>query len=553
MAASGIGNGVMLTVKEDWQELLEGSGITDLTQALPTILQTRRWFGGKALRIVKVEIADSISIPPHPTVRVLVLHVMYESAAMEMYALPVAAAFGHEADHIRRDCPHAVLIPIVVQKVKGTAAGLLYDALWNPDVALTLLRAIGQESHFPGTTGSITASSANAFAELVPSGVDLNPSLMKTEQSNTSVAYNGCVILKFYRRMAEGLNPDLEIGRALTARQFPFVPSIAGNLEYQDREGHRGTLGVLQQFVANDGDAWERSLEEYERFIDRLDKEHLWNRQPPAFPSHPLDLSRTSYAPPPVQLIGPFLESVRRLGNRTAQLHIALSQIMDDPAFVPEPFTRESRRSRYGSMVESMTDTFLLLKERMKSLPKIGQAMAAALIELKPEINRIFTAFENIETAGSLIRCHGDYHLGQVLCVRDDFMIIDFEGEPAHSLAERRLKQPALVDVAGMVRSLQYVPFVALKGKREEANLWSAFWSGWTSAAFLEGYLELASGSPFCPRDSESVRVLFDVYLIKKALYELHYELNNRPDWVDIPLRGLITLLRTSDRGHRTP
>ncbi|SLM48402.1 Alpha amylase, catalytic subdomain (fragment) [Nitrospira japonica] len=539
----------MLRVKEDWQGLFEGEGgIAELSQALPTILQTRRWFGGKALRIAKVEIADSIVILSHPAVRMLILRVIYESADMESYTLPLGAAFGEEADRIRRDSPHAVLAPIMVRKCEHDVPGILYDALWNPDVALSLLDAIGQSSRFPGTAGSIAATSTNTFTELVPSRMELEPVLMKTEQSNTSIAYSGRVILKLYRRIAEGVNPDLEIGRALTYRQFPYVPCIAGYLEYHDRFRRSAPLAVLQKFVANEGDAWKRGLEEFERFIDRLETAHLWKSQPPAFPSHPFDLAQAPYSPPPGHLIGPFLESVRRLGNRTAQLHVALSQIVDDPDFAPEPLTRDSRRRRYQTMVENLTDTLSLVKERMQLLPENGQALAEILIALQSDLDQMFSAFENIETAISLIRCQGDYHLGQVLCVKDDFMIIDFEGEPAQSLAERRMKQPAFVDVAGMTRSFQYVPFVVLKGKGAQWSPWAAFWSGWTSAAFLQGYLELASGSSFCPRNSESARVLFDAYLIKKALYELRYELNNRPDWVEIPLHGLVNIIRPADQ-----
>lgn len=534
----------MLTVNGDWQELFEGTGLADLTQALPAILQVRRWFGGKARQVARVQITDCILIPSTSSARLLAIHVQYGDGGTETYTLPVAAAFGEEADRLRRDFLHAVIAPLLVRTRERDEIGLLYDALWDRDLALTLLRAIGQNSRFPGIAGSITASSTNTFADLVPSRTEPEPVVMGAEQSNTSVAFGGCVILKFYRRMAEGMNPDLEIGRALTNGQFPYVPSIAGELEYQDRSGHRSTLGVLQKFVANDGDGWKRSLEAFERFMDQIDEEHLWDERPSAFPCHPLDLAQAEDLPPACRLIGPYLESARRLGNRTAQLHSALSRIVEDPDFAPEPLTREQRRNRHESMVKSMTDTFSLVNERIGLLPKHGQVMAEMLVELKPELNRIFDAFGNSETPVPLIRCHGDYHLGQVLCVGTDFMIIDFEGEPAHSSAERRMKHPSLMDIAGMIRSFHYVPFAFLKAKGIEPCLWTSFWSGWTSAAFLQGYLELASGSPFWPDKEEVVRLLLDVYVMKKALYELRYELNNRPEWVEIPLHGLVELLR---------
>jgi len=541
----------MLTIKEDWQRLFEGAGMADLTRALPAVLQVKRWFGGKARQISTVQITDSILIPSNSSARLLVIDLEYGDGGTETYTLSVAAVFGEEADRIRRVCPHAVIAPLLVRKGESDEAGLLYDALWNRDLALTLLHAIGRNSRFPGIAGSITASSTSTFTDLVPFRTEPEPVVMGAEQSNTSIAYGGCVILKFYRRMAEGMNPDLEIGRALTNGQFPYVPSIAGELEYQDRSGHRSTLGVLQKFVANDGDGWKRSLEAFERFMDRIDEEHLWDERPSAFPSHPLDLAKVEYSPLACRLIGPYLESAGRLGNRTAQLHLALSRIAEDPDFAPEPLTWEQRQCRHESMVKSMKDTFSLVNERIGLLPRHGQAMAEILVELKPELNRIFDAFGNSETPVPLIRCHGDYHLGQVLCIGADFMIIDFEGEPAHSLAERRMKHPSLVDIAGMIRSFHYVPFAFLKAKGVEQCSWTSFWSGWTSAAFLKGYLELAIGSPFWPQNAECVRLLLDVYVMKKALYELRYEFNNRPDWVEIPLHGLIELLRPAALGER--
>lgn len=542
----------MLTATEDWQQLFEGTGVEDLEEALPALLRTRRWFGGKARKISAVQIVDSILIPSDSTARLLLIRMTYTDGGTETYTLPLAAAFGEEANRIRRDFPQAVIAPLVVRKPQSEDSGLLYDALWNRDLAFAFLRGIGQNSQFSGIDGSITAKSTTAFADLVPPLSELEPVVMGAEQSNTSIAFGGCVILKFYRRMGEGMNPDVEIGRALTRQRFPYVPSIAGELEYHNTRGQRGTLGVLQKFVANDGDGWKQSLGVFERFIDRIREEHLWDERPPAFPFHPLDLAQAEYSASARHLIGPYLESARRLGNRTAQLHLALSRIADDPAFAPETLTPEYRWSRHESMIKGMTETIALVKERIELLPSHGRAMAEILIELKPELHRIFDAFRNVKTPVPMIRCHGDYHLGQVLCTGDDFIIIDFEGEPAHSLAERRMKRPPLVDVAGMIRSFHYVPFAFLKSKAVERCSWTSFWSGWTSAAFLKGYLELAIGKPFWPQDPEVVRLLFDVYVMNKALYELRYELNNRPDWVEIPLHGLVELLRPATQGECT-
>jgi len=538
----------MLTVRHDWVRLFEEETARDVITALADILQTRRWFGGKARRIKEIGILDSIPIPADSTQILLLIRVEYGDAGTETYTLPVTAAFGEEAERIRRDFPTAVIAPLVLQRDGSEHAGLLYDALWNRDFALTLLNAIGDESRFKGIAGWMTASSTSAFTELVPIGALPEPVVMRAEQSNTSVVYDGYVILKLYRRVEQGINPDLEIGRVLTRVRFPYIPSIAGALEYQLNSGSLVTLGVLQQFVANDGDAWQYSLGAVKQFFDRVAREHLLGERPSLNTTSLLDLAREDYSSLARHLIGEYLESAERLGQRTAQLHLALSQVVDDPAFAPEPLTLEYRQSRHESMVRSMAGTLALLKERMELLSTGGQANARLLFELKPALERIFDSFGDIVTTVPRIRCHGDYHLGQVLCRGADFMIIDFEGEPARSLAERRMKHPPLVDIAGMVRSFHYVPFAFLKEQRIEHSLWASFWSDWTSVAFLKGYRGAVTGSEFWPQNPEDLRLLLDVYLVEKALYELRYELNNRPDWVDIPLYGLVELLKTREK-----
>src|SRR5215831_11588482 len=218
----------MLTATHDWVHLFEGETAGDVIGALPDILRTRRWFGGKAGRIEAVRILDSIPIPCDSPTVLLLIRVEYEDGGMEIYTLPVTAAFGEASERIRREFPQAVIASLAVQTNRTEQSGLLYDALWNRDLALALLHAIGQESRFIGMAGSIMASSTNAFTDLVPAGSQLEPVVMRAEQSNTSVAYDGRVILKLYRRLGQGMNPDLEIGRVLTRMRFPYVPSIAG-------------------------------------------------------------------------------------------------------------------------------------------------------------------------------------------------------------------------------------------------------------------------------------------------------------------------------------
>ena len=533
----------MLTATHDWMRLFEGETAGDLMRALPEILQARRWFGGKARRIQNVAFVDCIAIPSDSLSMLLLIRVEYEEAGIETYTLPVTASFGDEAERIQREMTPAIIAPCVLQREAKTENGLLYDALWNRDFTLALLNAMRHDAWWNGLNGGMAASSTNAFRDLMPLGVKPEPVVMKSEQSNTSVAYDGYVILKLYRRVEEGINPDLEMGRALTGQRFSHVPLLAGALEYQAASGRLLTLGVLQQFVANDGNAWQYSLEAVKEFFVRVDLEPV-RSEPPAEPaSRPLDSAREPYAPLAHRLLGGDLEWAERLGQRTAQLHDALSQVADDPAFAPEPLTYQYKQNQRAAVEHGSEETLRLLKERRQFLSREGQEQAQRLLEFRPALERIIAAFETVATSVSRIRCHGDYHLGQVLCTAADFMIIDFEGEPARALGERRMKHPAVLDIAGMIRSFHYVPFAFLKQQGLEASRWASYWSSWMSVGFVKGYLRTATGSRFWPPSRDDVERLMDLYLAEKAFYELRYELNNRPDWSDIPLHGLVAIL----------
>jgi trehalose synthase-fused probable maltokinase len=535
--------------------LCEGAGSEAFTSLLPDILRAKRWFGGKARRIKTVSMVESIAVSAGTaTMLLLMVRVEYSDGTYETYQMPVTAAFGSEADRLREECPQAVIAPLTVRTDSGDEQGVLYDALWNPALSRRLLQAIGQGEQFQGTAGTVTVTPTKAFSELVAAGHPQDPVVMKAEQSNTSLSYGGQVILKFYRRVEEGINPDLEIGRHLTDVRFPYVPPIAGAIEYRRASGDPMTLALLQQFVRNDGNAWQYSLNAVDRFMFQIVGGPYREATPPGRECPLLDLARDEYAPVSRELMGPYLQSAECLGRRTAELHLALSQIEGDPAFTPEALTSEYRYGRYANMAAAADQTLALLKERVALLSSGGQAEARRLFNLKPALDRTFRAFRDLERPVSLIRCHGDYHLGQVLCTGSDFMIIDFEGEPARSLASRRRKHPAMLDVAGMVRSFHYVPFAFLGGKRAglaaasqdipRASLrWAQLWSDWASAAFLKAYLGIARAARFWPKEERDVRVLFDVFLVEKAIYELGYELNNRPDWVEIPLHGLADLL----------
>jgi maltose alpha-D-glucosyltransferase/alpha-amylase len=249
-------------------------------------------------------------------------------------------------------------------------------------------------------------------------------------------------------------------------------------------------------------------------------------------------------------MVGAYLETARLLGQRTGELHLALCSVSDDPDFAPEPFTALYQRALYQSMRNLTTRTFDLLREHLGELPGDVASQARRVLERESRILEIFRGLIGRKMTATRARCHGDYHLGQVLYTGRDFVIIDFEGEPARPLTERRLKRSPLRDVAGMLRSFQYAACTVLHGssiRPEDVPVlepWARFWQLWVSSAFLRAYLRATQDSPVVPRSRAELQLLLDVLLLEKAIYELGYEVNHRPAWVRVPLQGILELVK---------
>jgi maltose alpha-D-glucosyltransferase/alpha-amylase len=327
---------------------------------------------------------------------------------------------------------------------------------------------------------------------------------------------------------------------------------VVGAIQYRRKKGEILSLAILQSFVPNGGDAWRYTLDALSHYF-----EHALAHpdvQTPAVESKPLlGLLADDIPMLARELIGSYLESARLLGQRTAELHMALASVQDDPDFAPEPFSTLYQRSIYQSVQSQTGQVFQLLRSRLKKLPEAVRPEAQKVLELEGEIRRYYRSLLQRKINTMRIRVHGDYHLGQVLYTGRDFVIIDFEGEPARPLSERRIKRSPLRDVAGMLRSFHYASYAALYGQvsgiRPEdfsaLEAWARFWFTWVGVAFLKTYLEVAKEAPFLPNDPMDLQILLDVYLLEKAIYEIGYELNNRPEWVKVPLQGVLQLVGT--------
>jgi maltose alpha-D-glucosyltransferase/alpha-amylase len=377
-------------------------------------------------------------------------------------------------------------------------------------------------------------------------GAALEARVMQGEQSNTSVVYGNRLILKLFRKIEPGESLDAELGRFLTERGFEGAPAMAGSLDYVQPRAERMTLATVQAFVPNEGDAWEYTLDELAAFYER------------AGSKDPVEMARLVEHPPPhgeqaaEELVGAYLQAARTLGRRTAELHAVLGSEREEEAFVPEAFSQLYQRSLYQSMRNQAIQVLDRLGRNLHRVPEDARADAQRLLEMRDGVLARLRSVTGKKIETARIRCHGDYHLGQVLYTGKDFVITDFEGEPARALSERRIKRSPLRDVAGMLRSFHYAAFTALFRARESGTVvadapeplqWAELWYRIVGSAFLASYLEVASDGGFLPDEESALRRLLDAFVVEKAIYELGYEIDNRPDWLAIPIQGILRIL----------
>jgi maltose alpha-D-glucosyltransferase/alpha-amylase len=383
---------------------------------------------------------------------------------------------------------------------------------------------------------------------------------MGGEQSNTSIAFDKRLILKLFRRMTEGINPDLEITRFLTERtSFRHIARVAGAIEYGREQSEPLIVAILQEFVPNRGDAWQYTGTALKQYFEAIHSQHA-TVPTGGTPAEPLLALSEGQMPAQVrELIGSYTSSAALLGQRTAELHLALASDRNDPQFAPEPFSAAYQQMLSRSVHDLATHSFELLRQRLGGLPTVVREEAQRTLDLGHKLlDYLRSLFQRTLTA-QITRHHGDYHLGQVLYTGADFVIIDFEGEPARSLQERRQKHSPLRDVAGMLRSFHYAAYASLfekagndKQDGQAGGLsfslepWAQAWYRWVSTIFVQHYLQTAEQAVFLPRTREELQGLLDIYLMEKAVYELSYELNNRPEWVRIPLQGLTQLVEAA-------
>jgi maltose alpha-D-glucosyltransferase/alpha-amylase len=420
---------------------------------------------------------------------------------------------------------------VIARTVEG---GVVCDGLWEEPFRKALM------NKFIEATGGEDASQA-APGWSVEVGPQFDPvaaranldhsQVLQSEQSNSSVAYGTRYFLKLYRKWECGPHPEVRVLRHLSEVQdFDAVARYGGALRVEGRAG-MGVVGLLVDYTVHQGDGWQHALDSLARFFERV------------------STAESASAVAFNDLVGGvYPDRVRQLGERTGELHWALSRNLDEPEFAPESFTGHAQRALYQSMRSALGRALRSLRRALPGLSDPLRAVADRILASERELLAHQARLLETPLKAGRILIHGDYHLGQVLNTGKDFMIIDFEGEPRRSIGERGLKRPALQDVAGMVRSFDYAAHVALGREQAEdqpkLESWAEAWSRSMAELFVAAYREKTRGGVFVPESLREFDLLLDTLVLDKAFYELDYELAYRPDFVGLPLRAIDRFLQ---------
>jgi maltose alpha-D-glucosyltransferase/alpha-amylase len=531
----------------DWSNVLDAGtrGVLE-RQALLPFLRRQRWMVPAAREIRRAQFADWSVLRGGATPSFLaVIVVEYADGGSEDCLLPLALVDGDAAETALRQTPGCVLA-----RITGARKGAIVDGLYDDGTCDRLMAMIEGATETPAKHGSMRGARAGtAIAPIEPH----RWSRGQGDHGNSVAILADRAALKLFRRIEPAPSPEVEIGRFLDARGFTRRPPLAGALEYLRPGLEPATLGVLQVLVKHQGTGWDFAIEDLRRYYERVtarvkrttgqkgrdglerqDKREGQDQPPPFFSA----LEQWS------------LSSAATLGRRTAELHIALAGDAGS-AFAPEPLDRGQLGALANQMRAHGDVSLDLLAARVGSLDEVSRRKTGELLAGRDALLARFDAIRALDEAGGRIRIHGDYHLGQVLRAEEDFVVLDFEGDPAQSMAERRAKQSPLKDVAGMIRSYGYAAYAALFAfglhtPDDYAALepWAGAWEHWTADAFLKGYLAVGGGgAALLPAGDGARAALLSAFVLDKVLRELGYELHNRPDWVRVPIAGVHKLI----------
>ena len=546
---------VKLRLKEGlpWYDVLQGKAGERLCgSVMPHYLQRVFWFCGKGRVITQISITGSCPLKQDDQRFLLVfLQVSYTEWKPETYLIPMTWYSLDQVQTGEDRHPLASITPLSL----GDREGILCDAVYFEEFRVMLLEAMIAHAKIRGTNDTeLIGQRSNGVTRNSPPRTELFPSrVTAVEQNNTSIIYGDQLLFKMYRKLEDGVNPEPEILRFLAEKSsFRAIPAFAGKIEYRPSAGRVADLGVLQRYVPSHGDAWRSTMTGLTQFVEHLQAhKHELPKLPPHLPTL-LEIVESGVPDQFRDLVrGLHLEMALVLGRRTAEMHRALATSSKESSWCMEEFSTLYQRSVFQAMRTVVRRNFSLLSANFPQLPAGVQRRAEHVLAAEKELVACLHTFTGKRLSAMTCRIHGDFHLGQALFTGKDFVFIDFEGDPAHSLSGRRLKRSPLRDVASMIHSFHYATVTTLihHGATHPDDIpllepWLEAWYAYVSGSYLKAYLHAMKNSPLIPADKAELAIMLRCFLIHKAVNELGYELNNRPDRVDIPLRAIELLLR---------
>jgi maltose alpha-D-glucosyltransferase/alpha-amylase len=532
-----------LTVEGEWLDLFRPEPSAELGRALLRYVKARRWFRSKSRPAKFGQVTDVVEFPGSNAHALVFFTIEFIDGDAETYIMPLVFVPEAEVAELRGKSPHGLVLHL-----DGAVSGALFDGMATGLSLGLLVDAMRGKTPGRSENGQFDGAANPRLKDAVERG-QIVPKNRDVEQTNSVVNLGDAVLFKLFRRLEEGVNSELEIGTFFSEQERKVsVPRTLGSLGFRRKTGEYAVLALAQEFVPSEGTAWDLTLQRLERYCDAI------LARPPSSPpaiaaKRHLERARLA-APEAVQdLAGGYLAEARQLGKRTAELHLVLAGDADNPAFTPEPFSAMHAQSIYQWSHALLARTVELLARALPDLPDATRDHARRVIEAERAADELLRRVTRQRFNVQRIRCHGDLHLGQVLHTGNDFVFIDWEGEPGRSLGQRRYKRSPLRDVMGMIRSFSYASETTLRSGRlratdvERLGPWVELFRESVASAYLSSYLATAENSSFVPKSDGDTELLLGFYEIEKVIYEINYELNNRPEWLDIPLTGLLRVL----------
>lgn len=521
-----------------WEELMENEDFvkTFLSDVLEKYIIKQRWYGGKSSKLKYIELAEYFRIQQNEEVYYgLILEVNFNEAFYQHYFLPIA--FVSDENFAKDDR----ILPISIQNQEGFIIDAINLEAFRKVVFERILTAV------PKDRTRVQYKKSSLFNDCKYE----SSRFMGMEQSNTSIVYNDKYVLKFFRRIYADRNPDYEMSRFLSEKKdFKNTPAYLGSMQIKDHENTNITIALMNELVPNEGDAWDYMLKELHKVFSNLEYKNINIDRLP----HTEPFERLTIRDIPAQIIDwaglNVFTKIQTLAKRTAEMHIALGSEFEDTSFTPERFNGDYTVWLKNRLLYQFQNRLNAVENNLHKLDGLALELANEFLERKNEIRKRFVNFDWTKLKGERLRVHGDYHLGQILVKNDDFYILDFEGEPESTIRDRKVKQPPLKDVAGLFRSFHYAIYATIfnnqdKYKQSQEELFKAgeILYQYFIGLFLGTYVvEIQNANINIGYQQERI-FLLKYSLLEKAVYELGYELNSRPLWAVIPLKGISNII----------